>query len=159
MISVNENKTNFFNLSDKDWNILIKFLDAIKPIKAQLENDRRITHYLERIFSYINRVGHRGPCSLTLKKLEDLFPKSMKNIKSVARTFEYKNQPIEKSEKISETITPAANIHFYNGKIHPYKKQLKKIEFRPQLGPTVNELHESLSKATYDAFKCNFDPF
>lgn len=99
-------------------------------------------------------MEHRSPCNLTLKKLEDLFPKSMGNIKSVAKTFEYKSQAIEKSVKVVETISSDANINFYNGKTHPYKKQLKEIKFKPQLGPTVNELHESLSKVTYDAFKC-----
>lgn len=120
-----------------------------------METDRRIGHYLERIYSYTNRVGHRGPCRLTLKKIEDLFPSSINNLRTSNKPRSFSNKPVEKINKIIENIVPDPNINFYNGRTDPYKSQLKDIKFNTETGPLVGELHESLSKTTYEAFKCN----
>ncbi len=143
--------------NDKDWNVLIKYLDSLRPLRKCVENDRRIAHYLERIYSYTNRVGHRGPCRLTLKKLEDLFPSSMGNLKSLNKQRTNVNRPSAEriEQKKPENLVPEANIDFYKGHLDPYKKQLKEIKFNTETGPLVSEIHKSLAKATYESFKCN----
>ena len=62
------------NSSDKDWSLLVKYFESLRPIKGHIENDRRVAHYLERIYSYTNRTCHRDSSALILNKLADLFP-------------------------------------------------------------------------------------
>ena len=62
------------NSSDKDWNLLGKYFESLRPIKSHIEHDRRVAHYLERIYSYTNRTCHRDSSALILNKLADLFP-------------------------------------------------------------------------------------
>ena len=44
------------------------------PISRHLEGDRRLNHYLERIYFYSNRVMHRYCCSRVLDQLVVMFP-------------------------------------------------------------------------------------
>jgi hypothetical protein len=60
--------------SDKDWSYLLKYFELLRPIRKQLESDRRVSHYLERIYSYLYRNSHKNSCSLIIRKLSDLFP-------------------------------------------------------------------------------------
>ena len=127
----------------------------MRPIKRHVENDRRISHYIERIYAYTNRVSHRGPCRLALKKLEDLFPVALHNLKAINKPRSFSSKSVEKVEKPQDLIVPNPNIDFYNNRPDPYKPQLKEIKFKTAPGPTVHELHDSLAKATFESFKCN----
>lgn len=126
----------------------------MRPIGKYIENDRRMAHYLERIFAYTNRVSHRGPCRLALKKLDDLFPRSMSNLRAVNNPRSFSSKPKDKVEKLVDNIVPAPNINYYKDRLDPYKNQIKEIRFKTDTGPTVNELQDSLAKVTHESFKC-----
>ena len=59
--------------SYKDWYLLSDYIDSAKPLKSYLESDRRVNHYIERIFYYTNRAPDREPCSFVLKQINDIF--------------------------------------------------------------------------------------
>ena len=63
-----------FNLSDNDWKLLKDLLEIIKPISKHLESDKRLSHYLERIYFYSNRVIHRENCVNVLNLVTNMFP-------------------------------------------------------------------------------------
>ena len=62
------------NFSDKEWELLNKALESLKPVSGLFENDRRIYHYLERVYSYVTRSSDREICQLVYRQIEELFP-------------------------------------------------------------------------------------
>lgn len=62
------------NLSDKEWELLDKTFQTLKPVSSLFESDRRIYHYLERVYSYVTRSPDREVCQLVYKQIEQLFP-------------------------------------------------------------------------------------
>ena len=140
--------------SDKDWNILCKYFDTLTPIRRHVENDRRMAHYLERIFAYTNRASNRTVCRQALNRLDQMFPMSMSYLRAVKNPRSFSSQPKERVEKLVDNMVPAPNINFYRERVDPYKNRIKQIRFKTDVGPTVNELQDSLAKATHESFKC-----
>jgi hypothetical protein len=71
---LNKNFNCKFDFSDQDWNFLNELFTTLNPISSHLEGDRRLNHYLERIYFYANRVMHRYCCSNVLNQLVEMFP-------------------------------------------------------------------------------------
>ena len=124
-------------------------LQVVKPLSKHIENDRRLNHYLERIFFYTNRSNARESCNQVLDSIASLFPqvlfffcffsksksigknllnyslKSIDYIKSSATPRNFVCKSDEKPERLSDSMIPNANINFYDGKLDPYKFKLK----------------------------------
>lgn len=64
------------NKRDEDWIVLYEYFSALRPLASQLEADKRIIHYLERIFYVANRSSFQNESTLKLiDLLTQMFPK------------------------------------------------------------------------------------
>jgi hypothetical protein len=77
----------------------------------------------------------------------------MESIKSNGTPRAFISSCYEKPEKQVVSLVPDPNINFFNGKLDPYKNQIKNVTFKPVNNPTLKEITESISKITYDSFK------
>lgn len=61
--------------SDEDWMVLYDLFSSLKPMASYLKDDKRFTHYLERIFYAANKSRGQTECTLNLiDLLEEIFP-------------------------------------------------------------------------------------
>jgi hypothetical protein len=77
----------------------------------------------------------------------------MQSIKSNGTPRAFISSSYEKPEKPVMSLVPDPKINFFNGKIDPYKNQIKNVTFKPVNNPTLKEIADSISKITYDSFK------
>lgn len=61
--------------SDQDWKTLNELINSLKKLSKYLDNDRRLYHYLERIYFYTSRALEREQCKNVFESLTDVFPK------------------------------------------------------------------------------------
>ena len=112
-----------------------------------MENDRRLNHYIERIYFYTSRAAEREVCKSVLDTLADVYPKVflvylnsqflifflllklIGNIKEHSIDKNYPTEFVDKKEKQIEnqnkSIIPDPHINFYEGKVGPYDLRLK----------------------------------
>lgn len=139
--------------TDDAWQNLSSCFQQIQPMIEEFESDRRLYHYLERIYFYSCRAVYRKSCSDLLDLVSSMFPEQMQSIRSSGTPRSFVSSSVEKIEKRPVQLVPDANINFYEGKIDPYKNKIKQVSFKPMENPTVKEISETLPLIAYQSFK------
>lgn len=69
------NIINTLQKSDEDWIMLYDHFSTLQSIASFLESDKRIVHYLERLFYVANKPSYQNEHTLNLiNLLTEMFP-------------------------------------------------------------------------------------